>query len=43
MTEQELALYRKCMRKRKRIRTRADYEAEHEYDIGANEVQEYDR
>ncbi len=35
MTEQELALYRKCTRKKRC--TRYDYESVHEYDNETNE------
>jgi len=35
MTEQELALYRKCTRKKRY--TRYDYESAHEYDNENNE------
>ena len=35
MTERELALYRKCTRKKRR--TRYDYESVHEYDNETNE------
>lgn len=38
MTQYELELYRKCMRKKKRYITRADYEIEHEYDNETNNI-----
>lgn len=45
MTERELELYRKCVKKKSkcRFRTRAEYEADHEYDIGENEFNDRDR
>lgn len=36
MTEREMELYRKCMRKKKK-RTRNDYEIDHEYNNETNE------
>jgi hypothetical protein len=40
MTEQQLKLY-KQNKKRKRALSRVEYEAEHEYSIGTNEIDEY--
>lgn len=45
MTEYELALYKKCTqryRKKKKI-SAALYNEQHEYDIGANEENDYER
>lgn len=44
MTDYELQLYRKCMKKKtKYYRSRYDYETVHEYNIGANEDNDRDR
>lgn len=45
MTEREIELYRKCVKKKSkcRFRTRAEYEADHEYDISENEFNDRDR
>lgn len=45
MTEREIELYRKCVKKKSkyRFRTRVEYEADHEYDIGENEFNDRDR
>lgn len=37
MTEHDLELYRKCMRKKKRTLTRQEYEEDHEYSTGTND------
>ena len=42
MTEQELALYRKCVKKKQK-RTRSEYEADHEYSIDTNEFNDRER
>jgi hypothetical protein len=43
MTEQQIKLYmlNKKKSKRKRALSRVEYEAEHEYSIGTNEIDEY--
>lgn len=37
MTEHELELYRKCMRKKRKSLTRKEYEEDHEYSTGTND------
>ncbi len=37
MTQHELELYRKCVRKKSKIKTRSQYEESHEYDNNTNE------
>ena len=42
MTARELELYKKCMRKKPKYRTQAQFNDEHEYDNSINE-NDYDR
>lgn len=42
MTEHELELYRKCMRKKRKAPTRKEYEEDHEYSTGIND-NDYDK